>query len=128
MNHVASSLIFPFNYCPRSLVHYHIVILLNELVTTNGTFCNKDPLLCRVLCVQEVVTPICIMSYYINWGNYFLDIGYKHTNEYIQNREFHVYISIVGPDPTFYPLCGSDPPDKAGSDHEITRTKKNLFQ
>ena len=27
-------------------------------------------------CVQEVVTPIYIMSYYINWGNYFLDTWY----------------------------------------------------
>mgnify|MGYP006975714494 CR=1 FL=1 len=27
----------------------------------------------ELLCVQEVVTPIYIMSYYINWGNYFLD-------------------------------------------------------
>ena len=27
-------------------------------------------------CVQEVVTPIYIMSYYINWGNYFLDTRY----------------------------------------------------
>ena len=30
----------------------------------------------NVLCVQEVVTPIYIMSYYINWGNYFLDTRY----------------------------------------------------
>ena len=26
-----------------------------------------------ILCVQEVNTPIYIMSYYINWGIYFLD-------------------------------------------------------
>ena len=31
-----------------------------------------------ILCVQEVVTPIYIMSYYINRGNYFLDTRYKH--------------------------------------------------
>ena len=30
-----------------------------------------------ILCVQEVVTPIYIMSYYINWGNYFLDTRYN---------------------------------------------------
>ena len=29
-----------------------------------------------ILCVQEVGTPIYIMSYYINWGNYFLDTQY----------------------------------------------------
>ena len=29
-----------------------------------------------LLIVQEVVTPIYILSYYINWGNYFLDTWY----------------------------------------------------
>ena len=28
-------------------------------------------------CVQEVVTPFYIVSYYIKWGNYFLDTGYN---------------------------------------------------
>ena len=27
-------------------------------------------------CVQEVVTPLYIVSYYIKWGNYFLDARY----------------------------------------------------
>ena len=30
----------------------------------------------KLLCVQEVVTPIYIMSYYINWGNCLLDTLY----------------------------------------------------
>ena len=29
-----------------------------------------------VLCVQEVVTPFYLVSYYIKWGNYFLDTRY----------------------------------------------------
>ena len=35
-----------------------------------------------LLCVQEVVTPIYIISYYINWGNYFLDTRYFLDRQY----------------------------------------------
>ena len=30
----------------------------------------------HIPCVQEVVTPFYIVSYYIKWGNYFLDTQY----------------------------------------------------
>ena len=30
----------------------------------------------KVPCVQEVATPFYIVSYYIKWGNYFLDTRY----------------------------------------------------
>ena len=30
----------------------------------------------HLLCVQEVVTPFYIVSYYIKWDNYFLDTQY----------------------------------------------------
>ena len=30
----------------------------------------------KVLCVQEVVTPFYKVTYYIKWGNYFLDTWY----------------------------------------------------
>ena len=29
-----------------------------------------------IRCVQELVTPFYIVTYYIKWGNYFLDIRY----------------------------------------------------
>ena len=31
-------------------------------------------------CVQEVVTPFYIVTYYIKWGNYFLDTQYDCAN------------------------------------------------
>ena len=34
-----------------------------------------------ILCVQEVVTPIYIITHYINWGNYFLDTRYIGARE-----------------------------------------------
>ena len=33
----------------------------------NETMFSNDADICFVLCVQEVITPIYIMSYYINW-------------------------------------------------------------
>ena len=33
-------------------------------------------------CVQEVVTPIYIVTHYINWGNYFLDTRYYMPKKY----------------------------------------------
>ena len=35
-----------------------------------------------VPCVQEVVTPLYIVSYYIKWGNYFLDTQYSKYSIY----------------------------------------------
>ena len=32
-----------------------------------------------ILCVQEVVTPFYIVTYYIKWGDYFLDTRYINT-------------------------------------------------
>ena len=49
-----STVLFTFTVCPRSLDPFYKVSY-------------------SILCDQEVVTPIYIMSYYINWGNYFLD-------------------------------------------------------
>ena len=37
----------------------------------------SDTLNMGILCVQEVVTPIYIVTHYINWGNYFLDTQYE---------------------------------------------------
>ena len=36
-----------------------------------------------VLCVQEVVTPFYIVSYYIKWGNYFLDTQNKIGEDFL---------------------------------------------
>ena len=32
----------------------------------------------ELLCVQEVITPIYIITHYINWGNYLLETRYKY--------------------------------------------------
>ena len=42
-----------------------------------------------ILCVQEVVNSIYIMSYYINWGNYFLDTWYLRPILYVQEVMTH---------------------------------------
>ena len=34
----------------------------------------------QIPCVQEVVTPFYIITYYIKWGNYFLDTRYLSQN------------------------------------------------
>ena len=54
------------NYCD-TLVEYHSF-------TEQKSFRSHE--LNWILCVQKVVTPIYIMSYYINWGNYFLGTRY----------------------------------------------------
>ena len=61
-----------------------------------------------VLCVQEVVTPIYIMSYYIKWVNYFLDIWYIFLSYFFYPRSSGVnsYAIFRGVVPIFFLFNG----------------------
>ena len=70
-------------------VRSNLCYLIRSRAVTNLIFLFKRPIFLHacatcfeVLCVQEVITPIYIMSYYINWGNYFLDTWYFLDTRY----------------------------------------------
>ena len=46
-------------------------------------------------CVQEVVTPVYIVTYYIKWGNYFLDTQYERRGKKYKKTKKHLPASRV---------------------------------
>ena len=110
---------------PRSLDPFYIVSNYKKWVKTSWTYYNRLFVLdyksnlcayfCKwnnnicifiyvqkvvthfiVPCVQEVVTPLYIISYYIKWGNYFLDTQYDKLKKLFCSVDFNWFLREGG--------------------------------